>query len=54
MRTAFLRTSRNWLRKMTVGRHPLPILKLPLPVRPSSQHHVGARYRFVFFDPATD
>ena len=30
---AFLRTIRNWLRKLTVGRHPLPIFKLALPGR---------------------
>ena len=31
MRAALLRTSGNWLRKLTVGRHPLPIFKLALP-----------------------
>ena len=54
MRTAFLQTSRSWLRKLTVGRHPLPIFKLPLPTRPFSQDHVRARIASYFFDLATD
>ena len=47
MGAAFLRTSRNWLRKLTVGRHPLPIFKLALPVRPFSQD-LGARIASFF------